>query len=130
MTTALGYQCEVSAKTPFRHFKRVLVLNMSISDCLPPGCAGEHSALKQPYVTLDAGQYTQSIALSPLDGEKPKWQAITSVLVNSVRCPREFSVTSWHRSDAKYVEAFKLADWDVEVSFKPTVSHQMSSGSS
>ena len=59
MTTALGYQCEVSAETSLRDSQWVLDLTMSISDCLPSGYASEDSALEEPAVILKASLHPQ-----------------------------------------------------------------------
>ena len=135
MASALGYQCQVSVQTTLHDSQWLLVLTMSISDCLSSdsACAGEHSALYLPAVTLKASQSAQRLAyflLFPADREKAKWQTISAVPIASVWCPPEFTVTFWHRSDAKWGESFKLAVWDVLVCGTPAVSRRMSSRSS
>ena len=132
MTTALEYQCHVFVDISPRDPQRLLVLNMSISDCLPSNDASEHSALDRPVATLDDIRDSKTMAefsLRICKGEKPRWQAIETIPVASVGCPSDFAVTFWHRSGAKWGEPFKLAVWEVKICGTPMVSGQISSRS-
>lgn len=129
MTSALGYQCQVSVETIFHRSEWLLTLTMSISDCLYSSWTKEHSTLDLPVADLNGPGNPQTIAqyfLFP-SGERPKWQAIGTVPVASLWCPPKFTVTFWHRSGAKRGGDFKLGEWEVTVSGTSTVSRQMSS---
>ena len=132
MTSALGYQCQVSVETTLRRSEWFLTLTMSISDCLHSTWTEEHSTLYLPVADLDASGISQSVAqyfLFP-SGERPKWQAIGVIPVAAIWCHPKFTVTFWHRSGAEWGGEFKLGVWEVTVWDTSTVSRQMSSRSS